>query len=65
MEMVEIKVERRDGSGKGRARKMRRTGAIPAVFYGPKRTTVSVRVSAEEFVICVTAFVARSMRKTS
>ena len=49
MEMVEIKVERRDGSGKGRARKMRRTGAIPAVFYGPKRTTMSVRVSAEEF----------------
>ena len=49
MEMVEIKVERREGNGKGGARKLRRTGVIPAVFYGPKRTTVSVRVSAEEF----------------
>ena len=49
MEMVEIKVERRDGNGKGRARKLRRTGVIPAVFYGPKRTTMSVGVSAEEF----------------
>ena len=49
MEMVEIKVERREGNGKGRARKLRRTGVIPAIFYGPKRTTMSVRVSAEEF----------------
>ena len=49
MEMVEIKVERRAGNGKGGARKLRRTGVIPAVFYGPKRTTVSVGVSAEEF----------------
>jgi len=49
MEMVEIKVERREGNGKGGAKKLRRTGVIPAIFYGPKRTTMSVRVSAEEF----------------
>jgi large subunit ribosomal protein L25 len=49
MEMVEIKVERRDGRGKGGARKLRRTGIIPGVFYGPKRTTVVIAVSAEEF----------------
>ncbi|HJQ83225.1 MAG TPA: 50S ribosomal protein L25/general stress protein Ctc [Candidatus Binatia bacterium] len=49
MEMVEIKVERREGRGKGGARKLRRAGTIPAIFYGPKRTTVSVGVSAEEF----------------
>jgi large subunit ribosomal protein L25 len=49
MEMVEITVERRDGRGKGRARKLRRTGVIPAVCYGPKRTTVAVGVQAEEF----------------
>jgi large subunit ribosomal protein L25 len=49
MEMVEITVERRDGQGKSAARRLRRTGMIPAIFYGPKRTTVAVRVSAEEF----------------
>jgi large subunit ribosomal protein L25 len=49
MEMVEITVERREGQGKSAARKLRRTGMIPAIFYGPKRTTVAVRVSAEEF----------------
>ena len=49
MEMVEIKVERRDGQGKSAARKLRREGKIPAVFYGPNRTTLAVRVSADEF----------------
>jgi large subunit ribosomal protein L25 len=49
MEMVEIKVERRAGSGKGAARKLRRAGTIPGVFYGPGRTTVEVGVGAEEF----------------
>ena len=49
MEMVEIKVERRDGRGKGTARKLRRAGTIPAVFYGPGRTTVQVGIGAEEF----------------
>lgn len=49
MEMVEVTIERRQGQGKGAARKLRRAGAIPAVFYGPKRTTVSIAVRAEEF----------------
>jgi large subunit ribosomal protein L25 len=49
MEMVEINVERRDGRGKGLARRLRRGGVIPAIFYGPKRTTVAIRVQAEEF----------------
>ena len=49
MEMVEITIQRRDGSGKGTARQLRRQGVIPAIFYGPKRQTVSVGVSAEEF----------------
>jgi large subunit ribosomal protein L25 len=49
MEMVEINVARRDGRGKGDARKLRRTGVIPGIFYGPKRTTVAVGVDAEEF----------------
>src|SRR5204863_1679177 len=49
MEMVEINVQRRDGRGKGQARKLRRTGVIPAVFYGPKRETLAIGVGAEEF----------------
>jgi len=49
MEMVEITVERRESRGKSEARRLRRAGAIPAVFYGPKRTTVAVALKAEEF----------------
>jgi large subunit ribosomal protein L25 len=48
METVEITVERRTSNGKGAARKLRRTGAVPAVFYGPKRSTVVIAVRAEE-----------------
>jgi large subunit ribosomal protein L25 len=49
MEMVEITIERREERGKGRARGLRRRGVIPGVFYGPKRTTVAIGVSADEF----------------
>ena len=49
MEMVEINVERRDGRGKGDARKLRRAGVIPAVFYGPQRSALAVGVNTEEF----------------
>jgi large subunit ribosomal protein L25 len=49
MEMVEITVARRTGQGKSAARKLRRTGSIPAIFYGPKRTTVAVALGAKEF----------------
>jgi large subunit ribosomal protein L25 len=49
MDMVEIAIERRTSRRKGAARKARRTGVIPAVFYGPKRSTVSVTVKSEEF----------------
>jgi large subunit ribosomal protein L25 len=49
MEMVEITVERRTGQGKSQARKLRRAGSIPAIFYGPKRTTLAVAIGAKEF----------------
>src|SRR5439155_8882987 len=49
MEAVEVHVDRRTQGGKGAARKLRRAGMIPAVFYGPKRTTVAIGVQAEEF----------------
>jgi len=49
METVEITIQRRTADGKGAARRLRRAGMIPAVFYGPKRTTVTVGVDAKEF----------------
>ena len=49
METVEITIERRTPHGKGVARRLRRTGIVPAIFYGPKRTTVSVGIRAKEF----------------
>jgi large subunit ribosomal protein L25 len=49
MDAVEITIERRDGTGKGRNRRLRASGLVPAVFYGPKRTTVHINVNAAEF----------------
>jgi large subunit ribosomal protein L25 len=49
METIEIRVERRDGRGKGGARRLRRGGVIPGIVYGQKRTPVTVGVGAEEF----------------
>jgi large subunit ribosomal protein L25 len=49
METVEITVQRRTAQGKGQVRRLRRQGLIPAVIYGPKRTTAAVSISASEF----------------
>jgi large subunit ribosomal protein L25 len=49
METVEITIERRDGQGKGAARRLRAGGKVPGILYGPKRTTTSIAVNAEEF----------------
>lgn len=49
METVEITIERRDGQGKGAARRLRASGKVPGILYGPKRTTTSITVDAEEF----------------
>lgn len=49
METVEITIERRDDNGKGPARRLRAGGRVPGILYGPKRTTTSIAVSAEEF----------------
>src|SRR5881296_1762743 len=48
METVEVHIERRTGSRKSEARKLRRSGKVPAVLYGPKRVTASIAVGAEE-----------------
>jgi large subunit ribosomal protein L25 len=49
METVEITIERRADHGKGPARRLRAVGKVPAVLYGPRRTTTPIAVRAEEF----------------
>ena len=48
MDAVEISIERRADTGKGTVGRLRRTGVVPAVFYGPKRNTVHINVNAAE-----------------
>ena len=49
METVEINIERRSGSGKGAARKLRSAGRVPAILYGPKRSAAQISVQTEQF----------------
>ncbi len=49
MERPVLTAEVREGSGKGKARKLRVKGAIPAVFYGPRSKTMSLVVDSKEF----------------
>ena len=44
MAEVTLEVARREGSGKGVARKLRQNGKIPAVVYGGHRETVPIEV---------------------
>ncbi|HEY6199625.1 MAG TPA: 50S ribosomal protein L25 [Candidatus Binatia bacterium] len=50
METVEIKIEPRESDGKGRARRARREGKLPGVFYGPKSAAVPLELDRKEFV---------------
>ena len=49
MDEIALNVEERDGRGKSPARRMRRDGKIPGVFYGPKRDAVALAVDRTEF----------------
>ena len=49
METVDITIERRECFRKGGSRRLRASGRVPAILYGPKRTTVPISVSAAEF----------------
>jgi large subunit ribosomal protein L25 len=44
-----LTAEIREGSGKGKARKLRARGAIPAIFYGPRSKTIPLVVDSKEF----------------
>jgi large subunit ribosomal protein L25 len=43
-----LKAERREGSGKGVARKLRAAGRVPAVVYGHGKDTVAISVDAKD-----------------
>ncbi len=55
METVELAAELRSTGGKGPARRLRRTGKVPAVFYGPKRPATLITIDAKEFLHKVAA----------
>ena len=48
MEIFDLKVNKRQETGKGPARELRRQGMVPAVLYGPKMETVLLTVSGYE-----------------
>src|SRR5687767_8905204 len=48
MQQQTIVVERRTESGKGAARRARRTGKVPAVLYGHKQEPVSLLIDPTE-----------------
>ena len=43
-----LNVQRRGTRGKRHARRLRKTGVVPAVLYGHQQETVSLSVLAEE-----------------
>ena len=43
-EQLTLPAEQRDRAGKGASRELRRTGRVPAVIYGDKKTPLSVHV---------------------
>lgn len=49
MKQFDINVDVRKDSGKGVARKLRHTGRIPGVLYGPERDPVSLSIDSHEF----------------
>ena len=49
METIKLSVEQRQEKGKGAMGRLRRSGSVPGVFYGPGKNTVSVCVNTREF----------------
>ncbi len=45
---VRLKAEKRDGAGKGVARKIRATGNVPAILYGPTQEALPLQVKERE-----------------
>jgi large subunit ribosomal protein L25 len=50
MERPVLRAEIREETGKGKVRKLRAKGLIPAIFYGPKCKTIPLMVDSKELV---------------
>jgi large subunit ribosomal protein L25 len=53
MDTVLLRIEQRQEKGKGPARRLRRAGRIPGVFYGPGNSATSISFDAKEFSVRV------------
>lgn len=49
MQTVTLTTQLRSGRGKGAARRLRTTGQVPAVFYGPRTEAVAISFGSKEF----------------
>lgn len=49
MEEITLSIETRTERGKGAARRLRRSGKVPGVFYGPKSTATPILVDRKDF----------------
>ena len=49
MELIDLKTNIRKTTGNGPARRLRRSGQIPAVLYGPDTESILLSVDAKEF----------------
>ena len=49
MQQVKLEAQKRDSSGKGAARGMRRAGQIPAILYGRKNEAIPIRIEERGF----------------
>ncbi|MEO8461178.1 MAG: 50S ribosomal protein L25/general stress protein Ctc [Dokdonella sp.] len=47
----EIEVQRRNDQGKGASRRLRRTGAVPAIVYGTELAPVSIQVNHKDIFL--------------
>lgn len=50
METIEIHMEPREADGRQKAKRLRREGKLPGIFYGPKAQAISLQVDMKEFV---------------
>lgn len=48
MELIELKTEKRTETGNGPARRLRRAGRVPAIYYGPSAKPVLLSVNKKD-----------------
>lgn len=53
MEITELKVSAREESGKGSARRMRKKGMVPGIFYGRDIETIMIKVDTHEMEVAL------------